>query len=85
MRLAMDVALVIRFSILEWLRFRDLVKPEIPAAAARLTGMLNLLASTSHNESLTGLRHWYVHGSAAPACGDAQVRQACSEPAGVDA
>lgn len=40
---AINVVLIIGFIVLDWLRFHDIFKPEVPTAADWLTGLLSLL------------------------------------------
>ena len=40
---AINFALIIGFVCLDWLRFHDILKPEIPTGADWLTGILSLL------------------------------------------
>lgn len=47
-----DVALVVGFVILDWLRFHDIFKPEAPTVADWLTGVLSLLVFYGALESL---------------------------------
>lgn len=43
MSYAVNIILIVGFIILDWLRFHDIFKPEIPTAADWLTGALSLL------------------------------------------
>jgi hypothetical protein len=40
---AINIILIIGFVLLDWLRFHDVLKPEIPTIADWLTGVLSLL------------------------------------------
>jgi hypothetical protein len=52
MRKLIDVVLIGGFLILDWLRFHDIFKPEVPTAADWLTGALSLLVFYVAIESL---------------------------------
>jgi len=54
MRRAIDVVLITGFLILDWLRFHDIFKPEMPTAADWLTGVLSLLVIYVALASLVG-------------------------------
>ena len=43
MSYAINVILIAGFIVLDWLRFHDIFKPEVPTAADWLTGVLSLL------------------------------------------
>ena len=43
MSYAVNIILIVGFIILDWLRFHDIFKSEIPTAADWLTGALSLL------------------------------------------
>lgn len=53
-RKLLDVVLIVGFLILDWLRFHDIFKPEVPTAADWLTGALSLLVFYVAIESLIG-------------------------------
>jgi hypothetical protein len=43
MRRTIDVVLIVGFLFLDWLRFHDILKPELPTVADWLTAALSLL------------------------------------------
>jgi hypothetical protein len=42
MRQVIDATLIAGFIVLDWLRFHDILKPEVPSAADLLTGLLSV-------------------------------------------
>jgi hypothetical protein len=56
MRQAINVMLIVGFLVLDWLRFHDILKPEVPTAADWLTGILSLLVFYVALNSLLGVR-----------------------------
>lgn len=53
-RKVMDIALIVGFLGLDWLRFHDIFKPEAPTVADWLTGALSVLVFYLALESLVG-------------------------------